>query len=375
MNALVIGLSAGDESKGSTVHRFSNDYDWVVRFSGGNNCGHTIYRDGVKFVHNLLPSVDYRNGKTKSYLGSGMVIHLSSLYDEILRAEKSYPGIAKTIYVDMDAFLVEQCDIDEDQSNRSSIGSTGKGIGPAYKRKIGRTGTRLKSQMGSSVVKDLQSLGVHFVHVLQMRDEFLRSKILFEGAQGLLLDVNHGTYPFVSCGDSTLAGVHASGFGFVKIDKIYGVAKAYTTRVGEGPFPTEYFGDDAENLRRFGKEYGAVSGRPRRVGSIDLPALKYACLKSNVTDLIITKFDVLNGQSKVKLCTSYETEPVCGDDFFTAKPNYVEVDGWEDASKEPEELQNFVRMIEDETGILVDYISFGVDEDQFVRYTGIVKAA
>lgn len=375
MNALVMGISYGDESKGSTVHRFSNDYDWVVRFSGGNNCGHTIYRDGIKFVHNLLPSVDYRNGKTKSYLGSGMVIHLESLLAEILRAEEVYPGIAKTIYVDADAFLVEQCDIDEDQSNKSSIGSTGKGIGPAYKRKIGRTGTRLKSQLGSPIVSRLQSLGVNFVHVLQMRDEFLRSKILFEGAQGLLLDINHGTYPFVSCGDSTLAGVHASGFGFVKIDKIYGVAKAYTTRVGEGPFPTEYFGDEAENLRRLGKEYGATTGRPRRVGSIDLPALKYACLKSNVTNLIITKFDVLNGQSKVKMCTSYQTEPVCGDDFFTAKPNYIEMNGWKDASTSPKELHEFIMKIEDSTGLLVDHISFGVDEDQFVRYDSFLKVA
>ena len=371
-NIAVLGAVFGDEGKGSLTHFFSKNYDWVVRYSGGANAGHTIYRDGVKYVHNLLPSFDWRSPKPKAFLGSGMVIDLEQLHLEITKLYALNINFPSRVYVDPDAFIVMPEHKEEDKNLNWHIGSTNRGIGPAYKSKIGRCGIRIRDVMDGAtlnrhLVEEMKNLGVHFNGVLELRNQMSNDSLLFEGAQGIMIDINHGTYPYVSCGDSGLAGIHASGFSWAPPEKVYGVAKAYTTKVGEGPFPTEIHGDEANSLRERGNEYGATTGRPRRVGWLDLPALKYACDKGGITDLIVTKFDILNGMKEVPVCTSYQKAPICSSDFFTAKPNYSNINGWEDASKK-EQLAFFIKKIEDSTERKVEIISFGISEKDIVSY-------
>ncbi|CAB4196953.1 adenylosuccinate synthetase [uncultured Caudovirales phage] len=378
-NIAIIGAAFGDEGKGSIVHHFSPNYDWVVRYSGGANAGHTIYRDRVKYVHNLLPSFDWRHSKTKAFLASGMVIDLEKLRDEVselaLKTLEIAPGACKNIYVDPDAFLVLPEHKEEDKLTNGHIGSTNRGIGPAYKDKVARKSIRIRDVMNSSDIKyksekelidSLIGLGVNFKSILELRRQMMVSSILFEGAQGVMLDLNHGTYPYVSCGDSTVAGIYACGFHFAKLDKVYGVAKCYSTRVGEGPFPTEIHGDESESLRKRGNEYGATTGRPRRVGWIDLPALDYACKKGGITNLIITKFDILNSIGKVPVCIAYDKDPMCSNDFFDTKPQFISVDGWNDASKFYQ-VSSFIQKIECATGCKVDYYSCGISPKDIIK--------
>lgn len=369
-NIAVLGAMWGDEGKGHITHRLSRDYDWVIRFNGGANAGHTIYRDGVKFVHNLLPSVDFRASHVKAYLGSGMVIDLEKLLDEVAEANKTYPGVGRRIYVDKDAFIVEQKHKDEDKSTNSHIGSTNRGIGPAYKDKIARSGKRVGDLFGAgdpNALLELMKLGVNFTTVLELEDVFKAGNLLFEGAQGILLDINHGIYPYVSCSDATIGGIIASGFAFAKLDKVYGVAKCYTTKVGEGPFPTELHGEDADDLRQMGNEFGATTGRPRRVGWLDLPALTYACKKGGITHLILTKFDILNGVPRVPVCVLYKKTPASPSDFFNASPLTTEVKGWTDA-KDPAQLKGFISLVENFTKRPVEIISCGTEDQDITDW-------
>lgn len=382
MNIAILGSSWGDEGKGHITHSFSKDFDWVIRFNGGANAGHTIYREFLygtleKYVHNLLPSFDWREERLNCFLAQGMVIDLEQLYNEVYKVETEFQSrwgytfgeFAKRVFVDPDAFVVLPEHKEEDRQTNGHIGSTNRGIGPAYKAKINRSGKRVKDLLIESnewAIK-LQLLGVQFKHVLELKKDFLRKKLLFEGAQGIMLDINHGTYPFVSCSDATVAGIYASGFNFVKLDKVYGVAKAYLTKVGEGPFPTEIFGDEAEYLRNLGKEFGATTGRPRRIGWFDLPAIKYACEKGGITNLIITKMDILNGAENVKLCAAYEKMPVSPRDFFTAKPQYITFPGWNNA-KNSLEVDQFLNYISSFSGCPVEYISCGVRNTDIIRW-------
>jgi adenylosuccinate synthase len=374
-NIAILGAMWGDEGKGHITHRLSRGYDWVIRFNGGANAGHTIYRDGVKFVHNLLPSVDFRYSNVKAYLGSGMVIDLEKLRDEVVEATKTYPGVGLRIFVDNDAFIVE-AKHKEDKISNGHIGSTNRGIGPAYKDKISRSGKRVGDLIFGddglvneyySIMNELMGLGVTFTTVLQMEKHFQVSKLLFEGAQGVLLDINHGIYPYVSCSDATIGGIIASGFAFAKLDKVYGVAKCYTTKVGEGPFPTEIHGESANDLRKIGNEFGATTGRPRRVGWLDLPALQYAVKKGGITHLILTKFDILNGLSQVPICLSYEYPITRGYDFFDARPQITTMPGWSDA-KQPNQLETFIKLIESVVNVPVEYISCGTDESDIIDW-------
>lgn len=368
MNIVIVGSSFGDEAKARIAHEFSKSYEWVIRSSGGNNCGHTIYSGGKKYVYNLVPSIDFNHKHVKGFLGSGMVIDLEHLYKELSALEEDFPGCSKQIYVDPDAFACLPKHVEGDKDNVKRIGSTGKGVGVVYVDKMSRTGTKvidLIDQKHPSVDK-LVNLGVNFKYVLELRKDFENSNCMFDGAQGVMLDINHGTYPYVTCADTTLASIYASGFAFLKIDRVYGVAKAYSTRVGEGPYPTEIFGPEAESLRARGSEFGAVTGRPRRVGWLDLPALKYACLKGGITDLIITKFDILDGMDTVPVATSYDKEPMSGRDFFTANANYTEVPGWED-SREVSQLAPFLKTVEDHVGLKVRYVSCGVNKEDLIK--------
>lgn len=370
----VLGNQMGDEGKGHFVHSLSPDYDWVVRFGGGNNAGHTIYRDGKKYVHNLMPSVDFRVARTKAFLGPGMVIDLEKLRDEVVEASKDFPNVGRRIFVDPDAFLVLTEHKDMDKQKNGHIGTTNRGIGPAYTAKMGRVGRRIKNELPipaspilRNCVQELNELGVQFKHVLELKNEFEKSNILYEGAQGVLLDLNHGAYPFVSCGDCTVAGVYANGFNFAAPQKVYGVLKAYQTKVGEGPFPTELHGHEAENLRKLGNEYGATTGRPRRVGWLDLPALRYAINKGGINALVITKLDILNGLDHVPVCDKYQREPVCGQDFFEAKPHLTTIKGWDNA-QDMGKISSFVKFIERETNVPVEYVSTGTSSKDIFKF-------
>lgn len=372
-NIAVLGGSSGDEAKGAQTHRFSKDFRYVVKPSGGNNCGHTIYKNGKKYVHHLVPSIDFSYPDAIGFLSSGMVINLEALRDELLTFETDFPGVSKRIIVDPDAFLVLPKHIEED-SSETKIGSTRKGIGPAYTDKMSRNGVKVKAfiQDNAEIIVELKRMGVQFKHALSLYGEFKKDSILFEGSQGILLDLNAGTYPYVSCGDSTLAGIHAAGFGFVAPEKVYGVAKVYSTKVGNGPFPTEYVNakgeetEECKKIRELGKEYGATTGRPRRCGALDLPALRYAKRRGGLTHLIMAKFDILDGQDKVKVCYAYDEEPVSGGDFATAKPKYTYLDGWKD-SHDVSQLSTFIDLVEEISEMKVEYISCGVNPEDLIK--------
>lgn len=379
-NIAILGAVFGDEGKGHITHHFSKDYDWVIRFSGGANAGHTIYRDGVKYVHNLLPSFDWRHDHVKAFLGAGMVIDLDQLLLEVEKIAQytvltlglPMDTICKRIYVDPDAFVVLPEHKEEDKANNAHIGSTNRGIGPAYKSKIARSGIKIRDliKKGDQNIINLNYYGVNFKYAMELERQFKNDKLLFEGAQGIMLDINHGTYPYVSCGDATIAGIAASGFASYKLDKVYGVAKCYTTKVGEGPFPTELSGSEADELRKLGNEYGATTGRPRKVGWIDLPALQYSCTKGGINSLILTKFDILNGRSQVPMCVSYGKTPVCSSDFFNIPSynlQYINVPGWKNADN-LDELKPFISLVEGYSGLPVEYISKGIKSTDIVSW-------
>lgn len=368
----VLGAMWGDEGKGHITHHLSKGFDWVIRFNGGANAGHTIYRDKVKYVHNLMPSFDWRNDNVKAFLGSGMVIDLEQLHKEVELLWNVNSSLPSRVWVDPDAFIVTADHKEEDKKLNGHIGSTNRGIGPAYVSKVGRHGIRIRDKMNpasevNKYLKAMQSMGVHFKSALEMRREMESGSLLFEGAQGVMLDINHGTYPYVSCSDATIGGIYASGFAWAKPERVYGVAKCYTTKVGEGPFPTEIHGQEAEDLRKRGNEFGATTGRPRRVGWLDLPALDYACQKGGITHLILTKFDILDGMDRVRVCVAYDKPPVSSDDFFNAVPQYITVPGWKD-SKDHDQLAPFVRQVERLTHCHVSYISAGTDGKDIVSW-------
>ena len=371
-NVAVLDVFFGDTGKGRVATIFGSNADWIIKFNGSLNAGHTIYRDGKKYVHNLLPSVDWRVSRTKAFIGSGTVVDLEHLLKEVANAEQDFPGAAKRIYVDPDAFLVLPEHREEDKLKNGHIGTTNKGVGPAYAAKIERRGFRVKDVIlgketsQKSFYDQLVAIGVQFKHVLELEDNFKKSDLVFEASQGVMIDINHGTYPFVSTSDCCISGIYANGFSFVKFDKVYGILKAYSTRVGSGPMPTEYFGEEAEALRQKGGEFGATTGRPRRVGAVDLPAVKYSAKKAGVTDLIVTKFDILNGDEKVKICSKYEKEPICPADFFDCKPIIEEIDGWKDAS-DLDQIKPFIYKIQKATGFSVEYVSYGVEDKDFLK--------
>jgi adenylosuccinate synthase len=371
-NIAVLGAMWGDEGKGHITHWLSPRFSWVVRFNGGANAGHTIYRDGKKFIHNLLPSVDFRKEQTKAFLGAGMVIDPAQLLKEVMEAEKEYPGVSRRIYVDPDAFVVMPEHKEIDKATNKHIGSTHRGIGPAYADKIGRRGTRIqdllshKKQLpGQLDIEALFHMGVNFKHVMELDGWFKLQNILFEGAQGVLLDINHGIYPYVSCSDCTVGGIRASGFN-QEIKNVYGVVKCYTTKVGEGPFPTELHGEEAEWLRKAGNEYGSTTGRPRRVGWLDLPALSYACRKGGIDQLIMTKLDILSGRDTIPVCHTYGKQPVCPNDFFDAKPEYMDLLGWDDC-KDRSQTHRFISEVEYAVNRPVSFISCGTSESDVVQ--------
>ncbi len=401
----IVGAQWGDEGKGKVVNYFSKNFEWTVRFSGGANAGHTIYYKDKKYVNHLLPSIDL-SSNAKGFLGAGMVIDIEQLIDELIRLEKDFKGISSQFYIDPEAFVVLPWNKEEDfimeEMRKNKIGTTGRGIGPTYTDKVSRQGLKFYHIFDDSLLKErlqeifyiknkiygdklkndskkvyeyllrlrrkLSELKVNFTSAVEMVKVFKNTSVLFEGAQGVMLDLDFGTYPFVTSGSCMAHGVSSVGFSTFELDEVYGVLKAYTTRVGEGPFPTELKKDLGDKIRVAGDEFGATTNRPRRVGWLDLPALRYAKIRSGLTSFIITKADILNGFDKVLVCTKYKVNgkikeiPSTSYDFFKAEPVYETLDGW--SKTEHINFLKYITFIEKNTGIKVDYISYGPKTEQ-----------
>lgn len=417
---VVLGLQWGDEGKGKIVDVLAGRYGVVARFQGGPNAGHSLHFDGQSFVVRSIPSGIFRDGST-NIIGNGVVLDPISFIAECDNIRK-VTGIEpeKKLVIARKAHLILPTHrlLDaarEAAAGKGKIGSTLKGIGPCYSDKIGRNGVRVgdietpdfraKYQKLTNLHKQqLADLNFEFDQTALEEDAFFAAvermkafkfvdceffvddvlkeqSILAEGAQGSMLDIDYGSYPFVTSSNTTCGGV-CTGMGAApcRIGKVYGIFKAYCTRVGSGPFPTELFDATGEELRRIGHEYGAVTGRPRRCGWIDLVALKYAVTLSGVTDLIMMKSDCLDTFDTIKACTSYLVDGKETDRFpydisdGRVTPVYTEFPGWKtclaDIRKEedlPQTFMNYVKFVENYLGAKISIISLGPDREATIE--------
>ena len=412
---VVLGLQWGDEGKGKIVDVLANSYPVIARFQGGPNAGHSLHFEGKKYVLHTVPSGVFRKNAV-NIIGNGVVIDPIIFREECMEIEATGVPVRERVVISKKAHLILPTHriIDAAQEaakGKSKIGSTLKGIGPTYMDKTGRSGLRIGDILASDFADRFQTLKNKHIDYLKQYDfaynaeekeaewmeaiEYLKTfklvdseyvankyltdnkKILAEGAQGTLLDVDFGSYPFVTSSSTTCAGV-CTGLGVAptKIGKVYGIFKAYCTRVGSGPFPTELNDETGEELRRKGFEFGATTGRPRRTGWLDLPALKYAIMIDGVTELIMMKADVLDTFDTIKVATGYkvdgvETDQVPYDTYAEVEPIYKEFKGWnKDLSQItreeelPFEFMNYVRFIEKELNVPISVISLGPDRVQ-----------
>jgi adenylosuccinate synthase len=421
---VIVGAQWGDEGKGKFVDVLTRQAQWVVRYQGGNNAGHTIVIDGEKTALSLLPSGILRPG-VRCLLGAGVVLNPSILIQEIEQIRSVGGDVSPgRIVLDRDAHLVLDYHIAidkarEEKRGAGKIGTTGKGIGPAYEDRSQRSGIRAADLCEIGACKDLVRRHVEeknkiLRHVLESNSqiefeslwETLRTQaevlapyvgngsslittaiengdnVIFEGAQGVLLDQTHGTYPYVTSSSTGAGGVLSGvGIGPRCIGEVIGVVKAYTTRVGEGPFPTELSDSVGQSLREKGHEFGTVTGRPRRCGWLDLVALRRAVRVSGIDALVLTKLDVLSGLETIRLCVGYENKsgviddlPARAQDFEGLEPVYVDMPGWpddltsvQDYSDLPATVQGFVEKIEELSGCKVVLASVGPGREQTIR--------
>lgn len=406
MVIVVIGMQWGDEGKGKFIDFLAKDVDWVIRYAGGANAGHTIVYEGQKFALHLLPS-GILHKKTKVLLGPGMVIDPEQLQKEIMILEERGIRCEGRIFISDRAHLVLPSykiqDETSDAKRKFPIGTTKKGIGIAYAKRALRTGirvadifelerTEIKNETDIAFIEQhrdfLCSLSIN--HFLCIDALTKTDKVMFEGAQGTMLDMDIGTYPFVTSGPTALNGVYTCGVPTSSIDEIIGVVKAYTSRVGEGPFPTE-FTKDEEGLRTFiqteGNEVGTTTGRLRRVGHLDIPALRFASKITGITSLSITHVDVLDSLSDIKICIGYEYKgevidyvPTATSDQETLTPVFKTIQGWCcDTSTitkwddMPKEMREYLTIIEDFVGIPIRMVSFGPDRVQTIVKSGFLQ--
>lgn len=413
---VLLGLQWGDEGKGKIVDVLTPKYDVIARFQGGPNAGHTLEFDGIKHVLHTIPSGIFRNN-VMNVVGNGVVIDPVILKKEIDALVKLGVDVNKRMVISKKAHLILPTHrlIDaasEASKGKEKIGSTLKGIGPTYMDKTGRNGLRIgdifetnfKDKYNALVEKHKQILkfhefeynlsdlepaffeGIDLIETLTVIDSehYLNNaikankSILAEGAQGTLLDVDFGSYPFVTSSNTTTAGT-CTGLGVApnKIGDVFGIFKAYCTRVGSGPFPTELDDETGELLRKVGHEFGATTGRPRRCGWIDLPALKYAIMINGVTKLIMMKADVLDAFDTIKICTHYKIDGEVIDympyDIVSKKvePIYVEMKGWNtdltklaSINQLPIELNQYIEYLEQELNVPISMVSVGPDRTQ-----------
>ena len=417
-NVVILGTQWGDEGKGKIVDLLTDQVACVARFQGGHNAGHTLVIDGEKTVLHLIPSGILRDG-VQCFIGNGVVLALDALLREIKGLEAKGVPVRERLRLSASCPLILPVHVALDQAREhargeAKIGTTGRGIGPAYEDKVARRGVRLgdvfhrerfAAKLGevldyhnfvlrnyyhaepvdfqktldetvemaeniSSMVTDVTAE----LHAKRLANE----SILFEGAQGTLLDIDHGTYPFVTSSNTTAGGTATgTGFGPLYLDYVLGITKAYTTRVGSGPFPTELFDDVGSRLAERGHEFGATTGRPRRCGWFDAVALKRAIQINSISGLCLTKLDVLDGLDVVQVCVGYKDEAgrvldACAgwdaDSYATMEPVYEELPGWQESTLGvktldglPANARAYIKRIEEVTGAPIDIISTGPD--------------
>lgn len=417
---VLLGLQWGDEGKGKVVDVLTPKYDVVARFQGGPNAGHTLEFKGEKYVLRSIPSGIFQGDKV-NIIGNGVVLDPALFKEEAVALEASGHSLKKRLLISKKAHLILPTHrlLDaayEAAKGSSKVGTTGKGIGPTYTDKVSRNGLRvgdildgfdekyakakarheqiLKSLNFEYNLTELEKKWFEGIEYLK-QFEFIDSEqvvnnllnegksILCEGAQGTMLDVDFGSYPFVTSSNTTCAGA-CTGLGVApgKIGEVYGIFKAYCTRVGAGPFPTELFDETGDKIGQLGYEFGAVTGRKRRCGWIDLVALKYAIMIDGVTNLIMMKSDVLDGFDTIKACIAYQIDGKEIDYLpysinGKVEPIYTEIPGWKtDLTKIksedefPEEFNNYLSFLEDELGVPIKIVSVGPDREQtIIRYT------
>lgn len=416
---VLLGLQWGDEGKGKVVDVLTPNYDVVARFQGGPNAGHTLEFEGQKYVLRSIPSGIFQGDKV-NIIGNGVVLDPALFKDEAVALEKSGHNLKDRLVISKKAHLIMPTHrvLDaayEAAKGDSKVGTTGKGIGPTYTDKVSRNGLRVgdllhdfEKKYAAAKARHEQILknmnfayditetekawfdGIEYLKQFQLVDsEHVINKmldegksVLCEGAQGTMLDVDFGSYPFVTSSNTVCAGA-CTGLGVSprRIGDVYGIFKAYCTRVGSGPFPTELFDEVGDKIRDLGHEYGAVTGRKRRCGWIDLVALKYAVMIDGVTQLIMMKSDVLDDFDTIKACVAYKVNGEQIDHFpfdisEGVEPVYVELPGWKTQMSEmqsedefPEEFNNYLTFLEEELGVPVKIVSVGPDREQtIVRY-------
>ena len=416
---VLLGAVWGDEGKGKVVDYLTPKYDIVTRFQGGSNAGHTICFDGNKYVLHLIPS-GILNEHCINIIGNGVVIDPIELIREIKMLEDKGIDVKSRLYISKKAHLIlpshKVLDKSSEQSKgESKIGSTLKGIGPAYTDKVSRNGIRVGDIFGDIENKVFELNGKHFDRLEKYSFPFYTEhrkenkifldaieslkqyniidseyyinqalsegkSVLAEGAQGALLDVDFGTYPFVTSSNTTVGGV-ITGLGVPpsSINKVIGIFKAYTTRVGSGPFPTELGGGTGDKMRNVGQEYGATTGRPRRCGWLDLPLLKYSCMINGITELHMMKLDVLDTFNDIRVCTGYIVDggdtsqvPYNYDEIVT--PIYEDFDGWhtqvgnmKNYSDLPKNSKEYIEYVEKYVGVPIKLVSVGPDREATIE--------
>ncbi len=419
----IVGINWGDEGKGRMVDLLSQDYDIVVRYQGGNNAGHTVINEKGKFVLNLLPSGILRD-EVVNVMGNGMVIDLKHLFGEVAKLKEAGINISpKNLKISDKAVIcmpynVLQDKLEEGRLKDKKYGSTQRGIGPIYGDKY------LKKALRMGELKDIERMKERLKDILEWKnltitkvydheacayedmcaylDEFGNAfkdyvcdtgaflnqaensgkKILFEAQLGALRDIDFGIYPYTSS-SNTIAAYAPIGAGIPgkKLDNVIGIMKAYSTCVGEGPFNVEYFGEKAEALRKAGNEYGAATGRPRRVGPFDVVASKYGILMQGADEIALTKLDVLSGAKELEVCVAYEKDGVQTTDFPAPyelddyKPVYITLPGWDcdiSSCRKPQDLPknayDYIKTIEKLTGCKIKYVSVGAERDEYIVF-------
>ena len=425
MNIAVLGAQWGDEGKGKVVDLLTPHFSIVARYQGGHNAGHTVYANGRKFVLRLLPSGILHDGIT-CVIGNGVVVDPHALFDEIDELGRAGVRVGDRLVISDKAHLIlpyhrELELLSEARRGERKIGTTSRGIGPAYEDKIARRGIRVgdlanrdtladavrhnvdarnrlikESTMDwREVIEELRAAWrrmapwVTDVSLFLARARAAGRSIMFEGAQGTLLDIDHGTYPYVTSSNATIGGV-CTGLGIPprSIDGVLGVAKAYTTRVGEGPLPTELHGEIGDRLRESGQEFGAVTGRPRRCGWYDAVAVRYAVRVNGLDGLALTKLDVLDGMPQLQICTAYRCDGATLTEFPSeigqlakCEPVYEAMTGWRTPTRGvrayedlPREAQRYIGRLEELTGVTAAVISTGSAREDTIVRAGSVAA-
>lgn len=419
-SVIVLGAQWGDEGKGKASDQLGTAVDYVVKFNGGNNAGHTVVVNGEKFALHLLPA-GILSPNCTPVIGNGVVVDLQVLFEEIADLQSRSVDTSR-LKISPNAHVIPPYNkamdaVNERMLGKRKLGTTGRGIGPTYADKMNRIGIRIQDLYDPSILRQkvegaLSQKNPEIVELLEgdpftidsVTDELLSyadrvkpmlinvpaelnhaldrgETIVFEGGQATMLDIDHGTYPFVTSSNCTAAGAcTGSGVGPRRIDRIVGVAKAYITRVGEGPFPTELFDESGEWLREAGHEYGVTTGRPRRCGWYDAVVARYATAINSLTDLVVTKLDVLTGLEKIPVCVAYEIDgkrvedmPQSQSDMHHAQPIYEFFLGWEEDISQcrtfeelPANAQAYILKLEELSGTRISSVGIGPGRDQTI---------